>query len=732
MIGKIYDAENKQTIPFANIYRPLSKSGTTANLDGAYEIKTKKDSLNLIISAVGFQKLDTTLFLNEENTHINFYLHPQIEILNSIEIKASKEDSSIVNIVQSVTIKQSQIENMPSIGGEKDIITFTKLMPGISKGIEAGSDMFVRGGDADQNLVLLDHAVVYNPTHLLSFLSVFNPDVIDQVKLVKGGFHAKYGNRLASVLDVESIRADAEDYTIKGGIGLISSRLAYRQPLFKNKLHLQLAARRTYIDKVIKLINKDLPYYFYDLSGIAEFVPSDKNRIKFSYFLSTDVLKAYNDDIRKNYHSNFRFVNSIQSLNWTHIINSRFFSNLIFTRSLYKHKTWLQYKDSNINQNSSLNDINLGYHLTYQYNDRLKSDFGLSLKLYQFKPNQVNTSGRLAASIPDNNAKTLFTLENGLYYHIFYNLWSKITISPGLRISSVSVTNKTYIGFEPRLNLTYQVNERLNFSTSYTRMIQNMSRVSSTELSLPTDLWYPVSESIKPQVADQVTAGAQYKFPKIKGVFGMAVYLKNMNRLIDFKDGTDLTFNNNIEEIIVQGWGIAYGLELLLKMEAKKLSTWATYTLSRSERKFDEINHGENFPARYDRRHNFALAGTYKFHSRWAFSAVWEFQSGARFTPLTGQYVVLTPGIGGLETIPLYTSKNGVKLPDSHRMDLSLSFFTNPQKKFKGEWSINIYNVYNRAMPYTINVTKKPDGGLQYEQPGLFGLIPSISFNFQL
>lgn len=729
--GRVSTQVGNDPIPYATIQFPALKTGTTADIDGLFSFEAPIGNFPLYVSMLGFESLDTLLSLKGD-TELDLRLKEHIELLESVEIEADKEEDFIKNGLEKIKLKMEDANLLPALGGEKDIIMVAKLLPGISKGLEAGADMFVRGGDSDQNLVLLDQAVVYNPSHLLSFVSVFNSDIVEHAKIEKGGFHSKYGNRLASVLDIKTISPQKEDYTVKGGIGLVSSRLSLRHSFWKRKLNLQLAYRRTYIDQVIKLLDQEIPYYFQDINGIVEFIPSEKDRIKLSAFTSQDVLKAYDDGTKTNFHSNFLFVNSVQSIDWTHMHSPKTFSNLIASSSLYRYKTWVQYEDSNIDQKSRLNDLSLSYHLNHQNNSKLKTDYGFAIKLYQFQPNETESSGRLSPFVPDNEKSKLYNIENVLYFHLNYIFNPKLFISSGLRISSSAVRDQFYVGLEPRVNVGYQFDTNLNISASYSRMRQYIHRVASSELTLPTDLWYPVTKNVKPQIADQITIGSQLKIPSIQTILNLGLYFKNMNNLIDYKDGTDLTFNDNYEEDLIQGWGMAYGLESLIKKEGKKFSSWIAYTLSWTDRKFDEINLGKKFPARYDRRHNIALTTIYKIHRRWAISAVWEFQSGAKFTPLVGKYLTFSPGPGGLQTVSIYSDKNAINLPDAHRLDLSLTYYTRPNRKIKGEWSLSIYNVYNRPMPYTINIKKRPDGGYQYELPGLFGLIPSIAFNFEI
>lgn len=733
--GIVRDQDGEQ-LPFAHIFI-IPDSITTATDDaGAFAVRLPRGEKRLQISYVGYSVLSIDLVLNRD-TILNPVLTPGINQLKEVTIRGARDYQKEIfeqNRTSTYVLTKDDINSIPVLGGEADVIKTLQLLPGTIRGVEGTSDLFVRGGAADQNLVLLDGAPIYNTSHLFGFLSVFNPDILNKVEAINGGFPAQYGGRLSSILDVRSISAHPNRTRISGDIGLIASRVMVEQPILPQKASIWISARRTYIDQVVRAVNEELPYFFYDLNGKFIFKPTSNDDLEISYYGGEDVLDLFRD--RNNDGDGFltRFTsgNNSQSLRWTRRLKDDYSANVAAFRTAYKYDIRNAFEE---NELAALSDIeDYGASISIRKDSLFRNGFvhaGIDWVRHDVSPNIINSTGNFAQFIESSTSTSKVANEIAAHAQLEMNVRPDLTINSGVRVSGAFVTGQNYRIVEPRFSMRYALNSDEALKFSYSRMGQYIHRISNSAVSAPTDIWYPVTDSIRPQSSHQIALAWQRSFSKEDLLLSVEGYYKRMTDLIGYEEGTNLFFNNDFESKLIQGDGKAYGLEFLLRKDAGRLTGWLSYTMSWSWRRFDEINAGW-FPARYDRRHNGALVLQYMLGKRWSVSSVFEFISGARFTPVIGQYVVAAPSLTGVELIPLYSEINSVKLADSHRLDVGIKFRAKPHRKFQWHWFAGVYNVYNRANPVGINIEQdENDGSLRYVQPGLFGLLPFISYGFR-
>lgn len=720
----------------AHIQTSIKKSAVTDSA-GSFLIQVPKGKFQITISYTGYKKFSQSLSIARD-TIIYFFLQTKNEELNEIIVTADRtlqSDQFETTRMSTNTLSGKEISSIPVLGGEADLIKTIQLLPGVTKGADGTTDLFVRGGAADQNLVMLDGAPVYNTGHLFGFLSVFNPDMLDKVESINGAFPSEYGGRLSSILDVSSKSTMPNRTKLKGNIGLLASRLMIEQPIVKDKLAIWVAGRRTYVDQVIRLTGEELPYFFYDLNAKVIYKPNARDRMEFTIYEGNDVLdfsRAPRATLRnRNITNSFTLGNSTQTFLW-----KRNFYNFNTTLSLYR--TVFQYNiqstftDNALFVNSSIVDVGGKWIIT---SDSLKKKIsvkgGVEMVQHQVAPNRITTTGEISDILKSGATTPQTALETSGFFHVDGSLTPRLRFNAGARVSSAYVDNTFYVNPEPRVAFRYAIDSLTAIKVSYSRMAQYLHRVSSAAVAFPTDIWYPVTSRVKPQTADQIALGVQRTFPKQNVYISVEGYYKWMHDLIGYKEGASLLLNTNFENQLVQGKGLSYGLEVLIKKESGKLTGWISYTLAKSERQYDEVNNGDWFLARYDRRHNLAVVMNYQLSKRWSVSSVFEFISGSRFTPIIGQYVVPSPSLGGIDLIPVFAPINSVRLADTHRLDVGIKYRTRTDKKLQGEWFVGVYNVYNRAAPIGIVIRPNGDGSFRYEQPGLFGLLPFVSYGFK-
>ncbi len=737
--GNITDAASGEMILGATVYDPASGKGSAANAYGFYSVTLPAGVYFLTVRSVGYQPLVDTIRLTAHTVH-HFKLSPAQVQLQEVVVEAEADDPAGERNAAGpgiVKLPMKLLRSLPAIGGETDVLKMVQLLPGVVQGVEGTTSLFVRGGDADQNLVLLDEATVYNTGHLLGFFSVFNAETLKDVTLLKGGFPAQYGGRLSSVLDIRMKEGNNQRFAVDGGVGLLSSRLTVQGPIRKGKSSFMIAGRRTYVDRLAGLVGREVPYYFYDLNAKVNVQLSGKDRLYYSTYLGDDVLDV--TSIRRdsvNSEANrvrfgFRTGNYTNTLRWNRVYGPRLFSNVSLVQTHFRYHVQSQFWDNSLLARSSISDLGLKADYTFYKSPTNQISFGGSIVRHGFRPNLINTGGDISEIVGSSRGPLLSTFESGLYAAQDWQ-HGAFRVNYGLRLSMANVTGRTYGGMEPRLSLRYQLPGEGALKLGYSRMKQYMHLVSSASFALPTDLWYPVTDSIRPQAADQVSLGYNRGFERLGVSLTAEAYYKAMRNVIEYRPGAQLLLNNNYARELLAGRGSAYGFELLLQRDEGRLTGWIGYTLSWSKRQFEGLNGGKPFFARYDRRHNLSLVGTFDLSPRVAFSATWVFLSGARFTPPIGQYAVPNPGLTGISVLPIYPARNSVQLPPAHRLDVNLIIKRKPTRKWAGEWHLGCYNVYNRAQPFRIDVGMDKQGNYQYEAMGLFGVIPSVAYNFRL
>jgi len=752
--GTVTDGDTGEDLPYAAIYVKGTNIGTETNEYGFYSLTIKPDAITgekvtIVFSFFGYGEIEQELEVGTFHT-INLELEPKIENIDEVVITAekSRQEKELRSTDMSTTkLQMEQIKNLPSLGGEVDIIKVVQLLPGVQGGTEGSTGMFVRGGDADQNLVLLDEATVYNIGHLFGFFSVFNSDAIRDMTMIKGGFPSNYGGRLSSILDIRM--KDGHDNKIHGagGIGLLSSRITLEGPILKDKASFLISARRTYIDKVLKLANLFVPYYFYDLNGKAQYKINDKNRLFYSIYYGKDVLAFDGQDVDDQTEPaeqdtsaadlglgfGFNLANLTNTVRWNHIYGDKLFSNVSLISTAFNYDINGKLGSNNIAIRSNIFDLGMKADWDYFKNSDLKIKFGTSIISHVFNPNIVSTAGDVSDFLASSAGDKLYTQEFGAYGYADQDINPLWKIKYGLRVSGSFLKGKTYAGLEPRFSTRYMLDNKTSIKASYSRMKQYMHRVSSSTVALPTDLWYPVTANIAPQISDQVAVGYNMLFEKIGTSLTIEGYYKWLQNLIEYREGANLILNNNFENELLQGKGDAWGGEVLLQKNKGRFNGWISYTISWATRDFDELNGGRTFWAKYDRRHSISIVGNFDISKRITFSAVWVYQTGSRFTAQIGQYFMPNSTLTGLDIIPIYTDRNEVQMSPSHRLDLNLTIHSREkEKKFKSEWAFGCYNVYNHAQPYRVDIVPAEQGiGYKYQQPGLFGFIPSIAYNFK-
>lgn len=765
--GKVKDAKNGETLMGATVFLKGTTNGAITNNYGFYSLTAAKGNYTLVVSYMGYQEITKSIILNE-NLEFNFELNELSESLDEVVITADEpERISIKKPQMSVSkLKASTIKQMPAVLGEVDVIKSIQMLPGVTNNGEGSPGFNVRGGAVDQNLVLLDEAIIYNTSHFFGFFSVFNNDAIKDIKLYKGDIPANFGGRVSSVLDVHQKDGNSKQFALTGGIGLISSRLTAEAPLFSNKGSFLIAGRSSYAHLFMKGMDefKDDKISFYDLNLKTNYSINKNNKIYLSGYFGRDVFDI-NNIIKNNY------GNASGNLRWNHIFNDKLFSNLSLIYSKYDYQIVLDFVE--LDWVADIVNYNLKYDFKYYLNNNLKLDFGLSSIFYNLNPGEVKPTSALSPVNPLKLDKKR-ALESGLYISAEHKISNKLTAQYGLRLSrfnrlggqpitnylnnlpvvynnqfdiyeageATSETNfstnesiKTFNNLEPRLGLSYQLNQASSIKVSYTRSAQYLHLLSNTTSVTPVDVWTPSGKFIKPQLSNQYALGYYKNFNNQKYTLELETYYKTTSNRIDYIDGSDLIGNNNIETEILNGEARAYGLEFLLRKNTGKLTGWLAYTLSKSEQRTlggnaggPGINNGNWYNTPYDRTHDVSVTGIYKLNDSWSFSANAVFQTGRPVTYPNAQYQY-----EGL-SIASFGNRNESRLPAYHRLDVSATYKPkkNLNRKLQGEWVFGVYNAYNRRNAASISFLQNQDTGVnEANRLSIFGIIPSITYNFK-
>jgi hypothetical protein len=668
--------------------------------------------------------------------------------MEEVVVTGVKKDENVTQAQMGMEkLEIKEINKIPVLMGEKDILKTIQLLPGVKSAGEGNAGFYVRGGGLDQNLILLDEAPVYNASHLLGFFSTFNSDAVKDLTLYKGSSPAQYGGRLSSVLDIKMNDGNDQSYHVGGGLGLISSKLFVEGPIVKNKGSFSVNARRTYADAFLKLSKdsslKDNRLFFYDLNAKASYRINDNNRIYFSAYNGRDKL-GFGDVF------NIGWGNTTATLRWNHIINPKWFSNTSLIYSVYDYKIGLKFGKGDIGINSNIKDYNVKQEYQYFPNPSHKIKLGINAIHHTILPGQLTASDSSGLSPIKLHDK--YALESAAFVGDEWTVTKKINAIYGVRISGFSMLGdgdfykfgkdgqitetysstvneivKTYVKVEPRLSFSYVINPRNSFKASYARNVQNLHLISNSTSSSPTDLWIPSSFNTKPEVADQVALGYSKNIKDNKYEFSSEIYYKNMQNQIDYKDGANTNANELIEGELLYGKGRAYGMELIVRKKSGKLTGWIGYTLSRSEKKIDGINGGDWYLAKQDRTHDVSVVGIYDLSKKWTISATWVYNTGNAVTFPSGKYI-----IDGQVNYQ-YTERNGYRMPAYHRLDVGVTWNVKQTKKFESSWNLSIYNAYNRENAYMIQFQQDPNNvdRTQTIQTTLFKMIPSLTYNFK-
>lgn len=764
--GTIKDSKNNETLIGVNIYIPALKIGTTTNEYGFYSLTVPRGEHQIEISYVGYQPLQQTIILNQ-NTKSNFSISESGQELQEVIITDNKGKINIKSPEMSVNkLSISTIKKMPVVLGEVDVLKSILLLPGVTNAGEGASGFNVRGGGADQNLILLDEATIFNSSHVFGFFSVFNPDAIKDLKLYKGGIPARFGGRASSVLDIYQKDGNSKDFHVNGGIGLISSRLLLEGPIVKDKGSFLIGGRASYAHLFLKFSeeNKDNSAYFYDLNTKLSYKLNDSNSLYLSGYFGRDVF-----NLNKSF-TNI-YGNSTLNLRWNHLYSDKLFSNLSLIYSDYYYGLDLDYVG--FKWDSGIKNYNLKYDFKHYFSDKFKLNYGLNGIYYDFNPGTIKPTGTDSGINPDqldrkyafepsiyldaeNQISKKITLAYGLRYSLFYRLGASTVNyydnnNPVIFDSDMQIyekgtpTSTQYFGknkiikdynnFEPRFSVSYQLNDDQSVKASYNRMAQYLQLISNTSSPTPLDVWMPSDTYIKPQIADQVALGY---FRNIKeGAYSLEAetFYKTIQNRLDYIDGANLIANNAIEQVILNGKMRAYGLEIMLKKNTGKFNGWISYTLSKSEQQTPGrtpeetgINNGQWYSSAYDKTHNLAVTSAYNLNEKWSFGANFVLQSGQPVTYPNGQYEYL--GI----TVPSYGLRNENRLPAYHHLDISATLTPrkNKDRKWKAEWVFSIYNLYNRSNAASINFRQNSDTGLnEAVRLSIFGIVPAVSYNFK-
>ncbi|TKB97091.1 TonB-dependent receptor [Pedobacter cryophilus] len=721
-------------------------NGTITNAYGFYSLSLPLGTYQVTFSYVGYQTIVKELELKAD-TQINLDLSSSNE-LAEVVVNAVKKNDNVSNPqmgVQKLDVKE--LRNIPVLFGERDILKTLQLLPGIKSAGEGNSGFYVRGGSTDQNLILLDEAPVYNASHLLGFFSTFNSDAIKDVTVYKGGMPAQYGGRLSSVLDIKMNDGNKKDYTFEGGIGLISSRLKIEGPFKKDKSSFMISGRRTYADAFLAFSPdssiKNNTLYFYDLNAKANYQIDDKNVLYLSGYFGRDKLGLGNT-------FGFEWGNATGTLRWNHLFSNRLFSNTSLIYSNYNYVIENLLEDNNFKVNSSIRDFNLKQDFQYAVNSNHEIRFGVNAIHHTIAPGKLTSSGN--SSVNETTVQNRKGVELAAYFSDEWKLSDQINIVYGTRLSTFTLFGpgdfktydadgnitdsktyssneavKSYLNLEPRVSASFQLNDAKAIKASYTRNTQNLHLMSNSTATSPTDLYIMNSNNIKPEIADQVATGYFTNFKNDTYEFSAEVYYKWMQNQIEYRNGTDLRGNQNVEADLLYGDGRAYGLELFLKKRFGDFNGWIGYTLAKTERKFNQINEGKWFDAKQDRTHDISLVGIYKASTRWTFSSTFVYSTGNAVTFPSGKYQL------GSSTVFYYTEKNAYRAPDYHRLDLSATLEGKVGKKYQSSWSFGIYNVYNRKNAFSIDFREDPENAnkTQAVRTTLFGIIPSVTWNFK-
>ena len=738
-------------LPGATVAVPTLGLGTATAADGTYQLPLPAGPQRVVVSFVGYtsQTADIKLIRNQ---HYNFTLAASQSELGEVVVQGQQslqeKLTSTQMGVEHLSIREAKL--LPALFGEVDILKTLQLKPGVQSGGEGTSGLFVRGGSSDQNLILLDNVLVYNPNHLFGLFSVFNSDAVQSVDLYKAGFPAQFGGRLSSVVDVKLREGDRQKFTTSGGIGLISSRLSFEGPINKGKGSFLVSGRRTYFDIFTRALNRanankedysPIPdYYFYDFNAKANYHLGEKDQLFLTGYLGRDIFGFTSPN---GFKSNFTWGNTLGVLRWQHVFSPRLTLNTSAAVTSYKYDLNNSIDQFSFSLGSTILDYTQRADLDYVPNERHTIKVGALLTEHQFGV------GRLQRSSQDNSvnfgADVNYTgQEAGLYASDNFKASDKLQLEGGLRLSGFRSGTNTYGGVEPRASARYSLTDKVALKGSYALMYQYTHLVSNSGASLPTDIWYPSRLSVKPERSQQVSTGASFLLGDGKYLLTNELYYKWARNVIDFKDGAQIFANNDLDSQFLFGRGWAYGNELYLEKKTGKTTGWIGYTLAWTKRNFPPqlgttgINNGRDFYPNYDRRHNLNIVVLHQLSKRINLTASFVFTSGAPTTLPLGRFALQDIYQGGIQAVPVYPDRNSYRLSPYHRLDLGMVYKLRPSRiGGDRDLTFSIYNAYNRRNAYFIyfdqlrNKATDQITGYAARQVSLFPFIPSVTYNFR-
>ncbi|MCL2436328.1 MAG: TonB-dependent receptor [Lentimicrobiaceae bacterium] len=771
--GIVKDAVNGETIAGAYVIlkdtlAKTTPSGAVTNTSGFFSITVEKGTYILNVNYLGYKQIVEKITLTS-NVKKNIEIEPSVIITDEVVVRGQAVDRNVTSAdVGRMEMKIEVIKALPAFFGEVDVLKAIQLLPGIQSGSEGNSGFYVRGGNADQNLVLLDEAPIYNAGHLFGFFSIFNADAVKSIEVIKSGMPAYFGGRLASIIDVTQKEGNMKKYELDGGIGVIFSRLTVQGPIKKDKASFIISGRRTYIDWLIQpFLKKDSPFkgakfYFYDLNAKFNVIVNDKHRLYFGGYYGDDVygFKSQNG----NTNATFAWGNAAASARWNYIISPKLFLNTSGTFSDYKFKTEMKQGVYNFAISSGVRSYALKSELTFLPNPNHNVKFGAHYLFHTFFPSNYEVEAGQNNNLTLPKSKPFYANELSIYVNDEWDIVRWLKVNYGLRYSHFSHVG-TFTRFvldekmqivdsivykpgaiahqfnypEPRISARFLLDTNTSVKASYTMNYQFLHQISMSSVSLPTDVWMPSTEFIKPQVGHQVSLGVFRNFHQNMFEAYIDAYYKKMNNLSEYKDGLDFSMLQvNPDQIITQGEGRSWGIEFFLQKNRGWFTGFVGYTLSYTKRRFDALNNGEWFWAKYDRRHDVSISLSFDIiRNKLSVGAVWIFASGNTMTVPTGYYFFN----GNL--ITEYSDRNDYRLPPYHRLDLSVNWNIVKRKRFETGLNFSIYNVYNRKNPFFIfyETTTNFDPNVQppvfdmttkaYKM-SLFPIIPSINWNFKI
>jgi hypothetical protein len=772
--GYIEDQENSEKLIGATVIDQGTKYGAQTNVYGFYSITLpKSESYTLSFNYLGYESKQIVVY-PKRDTLINTTLSTKI-VLKEVVISSEKSVRIEERTEMSrITIPISQIKNMPALFGEVDILKSLQLLPGVQKGSEGSAGIYVRGGGPDQNLILLDAVPVYNATHLFGFFSVFNADAISNVELIKGGFPARFGGRLSSVIDITMKDGNKQKFKVNGGIGIISSRLTIEGPILKNKSSFIVSARRTYIDLLARPLIKAqaqgnvFGYYFYDVNAKVNYTVTDKDRIYLSFYNGKD--KAYGNTKESYFSDNSTYTNensfginwgnTIAAIRWNKIIGSKLFSNTTATYTKYNFNT--QNKNSSVkkeNNNvvnkedylqkyfSGVYDWAIRQNFDYMLNHNNLIRFGATYTYHTFEPGSQQYKIQDIQNTQDTTfgLKNIFASEASVYIEDEIRFTKKIKANIGLHQAFFSVEKRNYFSLQPRISVNYNFYPGWALKASYAQMVQFLHLLTNGSIGLPTDLWVPATKQIAPQISKQGAMGVAHTIAD-EYEFSIETYYKHMQNVIEYKEGTSSLFSSaDWQKNITTGQGWSYGAEFFIQKKAGKNTGWIGYTLSWTNRQFDQKNFGVPYPYKYDRRHDIGITYSRKISSKYDFSCNWVFGTGSAFTLALQEYAA-APNINGVfnnniffsqggfgtqseAVTPYLSSLNNLRMAPYHRLDIGVNAHL-INKWGTSTWNFSVYNAYNRANPYFYYMGYNNSGQRKLMQVTIFRFLPSITYNF--